>query len=214
MAITFSPSTLGKVTAALVLSTALFATGISGAQAYGGAPSVSVSDTTPTAGGTVTVTIKKLEPGEKYTLKLDGDTVGSSTATTTSFKAPKLAGKYSLVLRITSGEDKSKTSTTSITVGTVLKSVTATNKSSVKKNKSLKVSGKISSKKSGASISIYYGKSKSGSFKKVGSDSTSSSGAYSDTIKINKKGTFYIKTVVKHDGKFTSVTKYTKVTVK
>jgi hypothetical protein len=88
--------------------------------------------------------------------------------------------------------------------------VTNTPPKSVKAGKAFKISGKSVK---GAKVTISYGKTKKKSTKKIGSDTASKSGKFSDTVKIKKKGTYFVKVTVKKAGK-PAKTVYYKIKVK
>jgi hypothetical protein len=216
--ITATKKRVGSAAAAIVLAGALFGASTVSANAYGGhnVAIAGISTTTPAASHSFIVTVKNITPGKTgvvyvYAKKYVGSVANGSGISSVRAYAPGGAGKYAVKVAST-GPDGPLVQT-SITVGTVLKSVTAT-AGAAKAGESFKVSGKIDVKKSGAKVYIQVSKVNTGGGSTYATTTTVAAGTYSKNITIAKSGTYYVTVKIIKSKLFSAVKKTIKVVVK
>jgi hypothetical protein len=210
----------GVTAAALALSGALVAGSALSADAagYGGGQVRITATASVSAGKTATVSASNLKKGTSVVVRINGKVSASATAArdgatvSVDYKAPSKAGRYTIV--VTAGTDKA---TTILTIGTVFRSISAS-ASSAKARKSFTIAGKATKLAGGAvrgaKVVIQYSTKRTSGFRTLGSASTSASGAYADSVKIARKGTYYVRVGTVSSGKFNAVTKTIRVTVR
>ncbi|WP_213815390.1 hypothetical protein [Glaciihabitans sp. dw_435] len=210
---------LTTIITATVAGAALVLGAATAASAYpvGIDPVISVKTTGLVASSVVPVKLNNVQSGAIVQYAVDGrvvaNGVGGKTAT---FRAPGLAGEYTLAARIRSGVETDRTLVTEITVGKIVAGLSAkATASTVKKNAKATITGAAvtAPRSTGFVVVKVQVRTAKTAYQTIKTIRTESNGKYSYSFKLGK-GTYAVR-IITGDAQFSgAVSNATQVTFK